>query len=175
MNFEKSVTRILHDEHMRVIGLLNRFEGLLADISAARGLDAAEPGTARLLNELIVALEQDIDRHFRFEEEALFPELEDAGEGDFVEALRADHVSLQAMAKQIAVLAKTAFAHRLAGEEWRKLVQIGRVYVREQTAHAEREEMALLPMLELHLDDDKDAMLWRDYALGEALASAAEQ
>jgi hemerythrin-like domain-containing protein len=147
----------------------------LANVDAAHGLDAAGPGSASLLNELIVALEGDIDRHFRFEEEALFPELEDAGEGDFVEALRADHVSLQAMARQIAVLAKTALADRLVGEEWRKFVQIGRVYAHELIAHTEREEMALLPMLELHLDDDKDAMLWQEYALGEELALAAEQ
>lgn len=175
MNFEKNVNRILHDEHMVVMNLLNRFEGLLANVDAAHGLDVAEPGSAGLLTELITALEGDVDRHFRFEEEALFPELDEAGEGDFVEALRQDHAGLQAMAKQIVTLAKSALADGLDGGQSLKLAQVGRAYVQDLIAHAEREEMALLPMLELHLDDDKDMMLSQEYAFGETLPLAAEQ
>lgn len=175
MNFEKNVNRVLHDEHMEVTSLLNRFDGLLVNVDAERGLDVAEPETARLLSEVAAALEGHIDRHFRFEEEALFPELEEAGEGDFVEALREDHANLVPMARRVAVLLKRALANDLSGDEWLKLARLGRVYVGDLTAHAEREEMALLPLLELHLDDDRDVLLWQDYALGETSTLAAEQ
>lgn len=175
MNFEKNVNRILHDEHMTILNLLNRFDALLAGVEGDRTPDVQEAETNRLLNELVTALEQHVDRHFRFEEEALFPELEEAGEGDFIEALREDHEALQPMAKKVTALVRSALGQGLSGDQWQELVQIGRAYVQDLTVHAEREEVALLPMLELQLDNGKDTMLWQDYALGETPPRAVEQ
>lgn len=174
VEFEKNVNRILHDEHMMVLNLLNRFDAFLKGIGEGRVLNGEEPETVRLLNELITALEQEIDRHFRFEEEALFPELKEAGEDDFAAALQEDHDALRPMAVEIAALARRALSRGLNGEEWRKFRQVGFVYVQDQIAHAEREEAALLPMLEDCLDDEKDIALWSGYADGGSLPQVAE-
>jgi hemerythrin-like domain-containing protein len=174
VEFDKRVNQVLHDEHMAVINLLNRLVAALGQITEASGLDSDNPGTRRLLTELIAAIEGEIDDHFRLEEEKLFPVLDEAGEGDFVAALEEDHEAIRPLARQVAELSRQALDTGLEAGEWFKLRRIGLVFAHDLTAHAEREEMALLPMLEEFLDSEEDIAIWSGHVNGGASAQSAE-
>jgi hemerythrin-like domain-containing protein len=168
VQFEKRVNQLLHDEHMAVLSLMNRFQGALAEGGADAMMDPSDPAVARLLNELVTAIEKEIDGHFRFEEIHLFPELEAAGEADFVTALQEDHDALRPLAEKVSRLAQRALNSGLSSDDWRQFRQLGAVYAQDLMAHAEREEAAMLPMLEECLDEATDTALWQDQADGSS-------
>lgn len=66
MNFSRQVSRTLDEEHRNNLELLGKVEQALA---RATKPDAGLDG---LLRQFAQALEHDIKRHFRFEEESLF-------------------------------------------------------------------------------------------------------
>src|SRR5690606_429484 len=108
--------------------------------------------------------EQDVNRHFDFEERELFTRLADAGEGDIAELLAEEHAAIRAVADELLPLARAAAAGSLGGGGWHTL-QVGALeMVERQVSHSQKETMALLPMLEDLLDDDTDRELAFAYA-----------
>ncbi|MCD6041930.1 MAG: Hemerythrin cation binding domain, partial [Burkholderiales bacterium] len=86
MEFNRHISRRLHEEHVATLALWGRLEAALA----AGRHDAA------LLKSAAASLERELDRHFRFEEAELFPRLAEAGEGDIGELLREEHETIRA-------------------------------------------------------------------------------
>ena len=81
MEFERETTRLLHDEHMAALALLERLEGLLGRHGPRAAPDVGESLVNLLLGDLVATLETETVEHFRFEEETVFPRLAEAGDG----------------------------------------------------------------------------------------------
>ena len=147
MEFQRAISRRLHEEHAATLALWGRVEQSLA----------AGRQDATLMREAAAALAGEIARHFEFEEEQLFPRLAAAGEGDIAGLLTDEHAAIRAAAVQFLALApadpQPAALRPLAFELAERLV-----------SHVQKEEMALLPALEDLLDEDADRELQLAYA-----------
>src|SRR5512139_2393070 len=92
----RQVNRRLHEEHVAVIALCARLEASLA---------SGKPDAA-LLKTALAAIEDEVERHFVFEEAELFPRMKEAGEGDLVELLLEEHAAVRDAARRFAAAAR---------------------------------------------------------------------
>ena len=164
MNYQRQVSRTLDDEHRANLALLDRVE--LAFARAPRSGNAADAELAQLAGALGRHIEQDIGRHFDFEERELFPRMSEAGDGDMAALLAEEHDAIRAVARELAPLASAAAAGTLDDAGWSALKRGALEMVERQVAHIQKETMALLPMLDDLLDEDVDRELAFAYASG---------
>jgi hemerythrin-like domain-containing protein len=162
MNFQRQVSHMLDDEHRTNLDLLGRIEQAFA--RAPRSGAGRDPELARVAAGFARHLEQDVHRHFDFEEQELFTRLADAGEGDIAELLTEEHAAIRTVADEMLPLARAAAAGTLDDGGWNTLKVGALEMVERQVAHIQKETMALLPMLDDLLDDDTDRELAFAYA-----------
>lgn len=155
---------MLHEEHRANLDLLGRAEQALA--RAPRGEGARDPELIKLIGALARNLEQDIERHFGFEERELFPRMSKAGDGEIAMLLTEEHDAIRAVAGELLPLARAAISGSLDAAGWDGLKRGALEMVERQVAHIQKEEMALLPLLDDLLDDETDRRLAFDYAAG---------
>jgi hypothetical protein len=157
---------------MAVIALLRRFAAALDELDGADGADGAtppgpeEPRLAGLFAELAGAIEGEVSGHFAFEEEALFPLLEAAGEGGLGQMLTEEHAEILPLGKRVAALARQFTSAGLDPRDRAEFRRTGRDFAALLSAHAEKEEMALLPLLDEILEPEDDARLAAAYLDG---------
>ncbi|WP_284619117.1 hemerythrin domain-containing protein [Aquabacterium humicola] len=156
MSFSRQTARLLDDEHRANLQLLERVE------RALRGDDA---GLAALAAPLVRQLDHEIGRHFNFEEEALFPLMADAGDGDLATLLAEEHATLREVAAELLPLARAAAAGPLGSEDAAALRRLAAELVERLVAHIQKETMGLLPLLDDLLDDEADRRLAFEYAV----------
>ena len=162
MKFARQVSHVLDTEHRANLELLARIEQALARPQRA----AADPDFARLAATFARIVEQDIGRHFDFEEQQLFPRMADAGEGDIASLLQEEHDSIREVAAEVLPLARAAAAGTLDDAGFEALRRCALELVERQVAHIQKETMALLPLLDDLLDDELDRSLAFEYAAG---------
>ncbi|MCB2040533.1 MAG: hemerythrin domain-containing protein [Rhodoferax sp.] len=158
MSFNRQVGRALDEEHRNYLELLGKLEHSLA---------RAKTGDAELgplMAQFARAMEHDIERHFRFEEESLFPLMRDAGDGEMADLLVDEHETLREVATELLPLARAAAAGPLDAAQWGKLRLHAQEMIERQVAHIQKETMALLPMLDDLLDEQSDRELAFAYA-----------
>lgn len=161
MAFVRQVSRVLDDEHRTQLSLLGQVEQRLA-----RPPGAADAALAALMRQLVQQLRHDVDRHFAFEEEALFPRLSEHGDGGMAALLADEHAVIREVAAELNPLAVAAGEGRLDAAGWRTLTQAAAELVERQVSHIQKETMALLPLLDELLDDEADRELAMAYAEG---------
>jgi hemerythrin-like domain-containing protein len=164
MNFQRQVSRALDGEHRTLLDLLGRVEQALA--RASRGSAAGDPEFARLASAFARHIEQDIGRHFDFEEGELFPRLVDAGDGGIAAILQEEHDAIRAVADEVLPLARAAATGTLDNAGFDALKRGSLEMIERQVAHIQKETMALLPMLDVLLDEDADRELAFAYTSG---------
>ncbi|MDP2371487.1 hemerythrin domain-containing protein [Rhodoferax sp.] len=164
MNFNRQTSHTLHEEHRANLDLLGRAEQALA--RAPRGDGPRAPELVKLVVALARSLEQDINRHFGFEEGELFPRMAEAGDGEIAMLLTEEHEAIREVAEELLPLTRAAAAGTLDGAGWDALKRGALELVERQVAHIQKEEMALLPLLDDLLDDETDRRLAFDYAAG---------
>lgn len=164
MNYQRQVSHALDDEHRTNLDLLGKVEQAFA--RAPRTGAGRDPDLARLAGSFARHLEQDVGRHFDFEENELFTRLTEAGEGDIAELLAEEHQAIREAAETLLPLARDASAGKLDDAGWTQLKVGVAEMVERQVAHIQKETMALLPMLEDLLDDETDRQLAFAYAAG---------
>ena len=153
----RHVSQLLDDEHRTSLALLGRVEQTLA---RAAHLTAFAP----LATAFVRLIEQDIARHFEFEEHELFPRMIDAGDGDIAALLREEHDAIRVVAAELLPLARAAANGALDERSFAELARGAREMVERQVAHIQKETMALLPLLDDLLDEDTDRELAFAYA-----------
>ena len=147
MEFNRHISRRLHEEHGATLALWGKLEASLA----GGKLDAT------LVRIAAAALAEEVERHFRFEEEALFPRLAAAGEGDIAGLLTEEHAAIRAAANAFIALAKADPAQP-------RLKPLALELAERLVSHVQKEEMALLPALDDLLDEATDRELQLAYA-----------
>jgi hemerythrin-like domain-containing protein len=153
MDFVRQVTACLHREHVESLGLLERVEATLAKAPPAVG----DASWARLMGELEANLANDIERHFAFEENALFPLV--GADQDIAQLLAEEHAAIRALAKRIMPLLRPGAA---AGS-WPQFREMALELVERQVSHIQKEEMSLLPVLDDSLDAAQDSEMLSRY------------
>ena len=155
------VSRVLDDEHRNNIALLGKVEH--AFTRATR----IDPELSGLIGQLVRSLEHDINRHFRFEEESLFPKMAESGDDEMAGLLVEEHDSIREVAAELLPLARSAIAGTIDAAGWSQLRLNALELVERQVAHIQKETMALLPLLDDVLDDDTDRELAFAYSSDE--------
>ena len=158
----RHVTQALDTEHRNSLDLLGRVEA--AFTRAPKSGAALDPEIARLASAFARLIEEDVARHFDFEERELFPRMAESGEGDIAELLAEEHDAIRAVAGEILPLARAAATGTLSDADFDALRRGALEMVEREVAHIQKETMALLPMLDDLLDDDTDRELAFAYA-----------
>jgi iron-sulfur cluster repair protein YtfE (RIC family) len=148
MEFNRHISRRLHEEHEATLALWSRVETSLA----------ANRPDAGLLKSAAAALAEELDRHFAFEEAELFPRLAAAGEADIGALLADEHATIRDVGREFIALVKAEPGNA-------RLRPLGLELAERLVAHVQKEEMSLLPSLDDLLDDDADRELSSTYAL----------
>ena len=162
MELQRQISRKLYEEHVAVIDLLGRFGRALGRLGA--GPPAADDAAWRvLLAQVGTALEYEITRHFDLEETQLFPRLHARGEGDLAELLFEDHEVIREVTRPLLGLVARAQAGGLDAAGWRSLKTLGLELVERLSAHAEKEQGALVPLVDEMLDEAEDQEIWTQY------------
>ena len=161
----RQTSRALHEEHRGNLELLGRLEAALgraprrlADTSSAPNAELAQ-----LIGALRRQIEHDVERHFEFEERELFSRMADAGESDIATLLAEEHDAIREVAAELLPLTRAFAEGSLDDAGWQALASGALELVERQVSHIQKEEMALLPLLEDLLDDDTDRQLAMDY------------
>jgi hemerythrin-like domain-containing protein len=160
MNFQRQVSSMLHEAHLAMMGLLGNLEKALA--RAPR----FDPALSGLASQFARALEQDVDRHFNFEEESLFPRMAENGDGDMAALLIEEHGAIREVSAEVLPLARAAGAGTIDEAGWSALRRNSMELIERQVAHIQKETMALLPLLDDLLDDETDRELAFAYSAG---------
>jgi hemerythrin-like domain-containing protein len=160
----RSISRVMHDEHMAVVALLERLERF---ISANRTSmpDASEPSTARLLGDLTAAVEGEIKAHFAFEEEKLFPYLDDGSPSGMTSILMEEHEVILPAGQRLAEIAKAARIGGFTDESWEEFARTGLDFAERLNGHIDKEEMGMIAAIESVIDEETDRTLWSGYAM----------
>ena len=163
MDFQRQITRKLHEEHVNIIALLERFGQSLGRLRAQVPA-AGDPEWNVLLVQLGAALQYEVTRHFALEENQLFPLLRERGEGDLADLLLEEHAAIREVGGPLIDLISRARLGQLDAAGWRMLKAHGLELVERLSSHAQKEQGALVPLVDELLDETTDNMLWTEYA-----------
>lgn len=161
MDLQRQTSRRLHEEHLAVLALLERFGQVLGRLATPPRLD--DTGWNHLLPQLLSAIEHEISAHFDLEEQQLFPILRANGSGDLADLLAEEHVPIRAVSGPLLTLLKRARGTPPEAAQWTALRQLGLELVERLSTHAQMEEGSLVPMVDELLDDETDMDLWNNY------------
>ena len=150
---QTQVAKSLHDEHVAVIALMERLGN-----TVSTALENSDPqALTRLLTDVLAAIEGEIIPHFDFEEQHLFPILDDEGAGDLSELLSDENVVIRALSDQVKLSAKLLLDNDFSAEAWNRFKQPAFEFSDRLSAHASMEEAGLIPLLDDLIDEDQDS------------------
>ena len=157
----RHTSRRLHEEHIAVIALLERFGQALARLGAPPA--ANDPVWSLLLPQLATALEHEITGHFELEEKQLFPRLREHGSGELADLLLEEHGVIREVSRPLLDLLKRARAGSLEAAGWKSLRALGLELVERLSSHAQMEQGSLVPVVDEMLDEATDMEIWNAY------------
>ncbi len=162
-DFTNRVSQILHEEHRATVSLMERLEQLIARYRRGDRPDTGDKAVAGLLSDLATALETEVQRHFAFEEDRLFTYLSAIGEQAIGVHLTDEHKVMRPIGARVAKLAREAAVNGLNPPSWDEFRRSGQELCERLLAHIQKEEMALLPLIEDNMDADTEARLSAEY------------
>ena len=162
--YTNRVCQTLHDEHGETTALMERLELLIARHRRGNPPDLSDRGVVRLLTDLSTGVEAEVQRHFAFEEEHLFPFLNGIGDDAIGAHLTEEHSAMRPIGTLLAGLARMAERDGFTANSWTEFCRLGQELCERMLAHVQKEEMALLPLLEENMDRDTEIRLYQEYA-----------
>ena len=162
MHFENRVCQKLHQEHASVLDLLDRVTQAVARHRDSIP-DAKDPFMAKLMSDLAAELPGEVDRHFTFEEEELFSYLREAGNEGIGRVLTNEHSIIRPIGAELCKVIAEVRVKGFDNKSWAAFRKHGQDLAMSLGPHAQKEDMALLPMLEQVMDADKEAQLYAQY------------
>lgn len=163
MTFANRISQTLHEEHRATIALMERLEQTIAQHRRSAPPDVRDRAMTQLLSDLSIGVEAEVARHFDFEERQLFPYLEAAGDDAIGAHLASEHNAIRPLGLRIAALAREASGQGFDEATWDEFRRVGQELCERMLAHVQKEEMALLPLLDETVDADAEARLYQDY------------
>jgi hemerythrin-like domain-containing protein len=142
---------------------MERLEQLLARGRRGGPPDRTNSSVARLLSDLSTGVAAEVERHFAFEENHLFKYLEAIGDADIGTHLTSEHAAMRPLGARVAELARSAAAKGFEPEEWEEFLRIAQELGDRMLMHVQKEEMALLPVIEENMDPETEGQLYQEY------------
>ena len=158
MEFSRRTAQLLHEDHRATIAMVEALERSDC-IVQARHPDVADASTHDILERTSTALQQEIRGHFAFEENELFTRLEEFGDVEIGEHLREEHRAILPLGEAIVASANAALKDGFSESGWQDFRTRSGELIERLMAHIQKEEMALLPMLDDLLDPETDMQL----------------
>ncbi len=153
------IGQLLHQDHVQAIALLQKLEQFLIGQTSKRPPDVANDAVKALLKDVAYIIDDEITRHFGFEEGHLFPALAEAGETGMTTFLAHEHGMIRPVAQELGVLARAAMQDGFTPESWKQFHSLGLEMVEREVFHIQKEEMGLLSAISALLDPMTDAEL----------------
>lgn len=163
MDFSSRISQLLHDEHCATVALMERLEQLLARHKPANPPDAGDRSVLQLLSELSTAMEAEVEHHFTFEEDHIFAYLTAMGDDEISAHLADEHAAIRPLGTRIAAIAREVPGRGFDVATWEEFRRVGQELCERMLAHVQKEEMALLPLLEENLDPEAEMRLLEQY------------
>lgn len=161
--FTNRISQTLHEEHCATIALMERLEQLM--VRHRRGPpDVKERSVTQLMCDLSTGVEAEVERHFTFEETKLFSYLVEIGDTEISAHLTDEHNAMRPLGRRVAALARDGVAQGFDQDRWTEFCRLGQELCERMLAHVQKEEMALLPLLDEMLDSETDTRLYQDHA-----------
>jgi hemerythrin-like domain-containing protein len=161
--FNNRISQRLHDEHCATVALMERLEQLIARYRRGGMPDVGEAAVKKLLSDLSVEITSEVERHFAFEETHLFPQLEAAGDAAIGAHLTDEHRAIRPLGARIAALAREAAAQGFDAGRWEEFRRLGQELTERLLTHVQKEEMALLPLIDDAMDTATEERLYLEY------------
>lgn len=163
MSFGNRISQTLHDEHDATLALMQRLEHLIARHRRNGAPDVADAAVAKLLSDLSTGVETEFQRHFSFEEDELFTYLRANGEEALGAHLTDEHAVIRPIGVRLAELARGATKTGFDETKWEEFCRLGQDLSGLMQGHVQKEEMALLPLIEDSMDAQTEARLFEEY------------
>jgi hemerythrin-like domain-containing protein len=157
------VSQTLHQEHAATVALMERLEQFLVRHRRGAMPDTNDRSVAQFLADLSIALTAEVERHFAFEENKLFPYLAATGDEAIGLHLTDEHRAIRPLSVRLASLARDASTRGFNADEWQDFSRVGQELYERMLIHVQKEEMALLPLLDEAMDADTEARLYEEY------------
>ena len=162
MAFARRITEIMHEEHMTTLAMIADVEGLLAG-GKQHPPDVTAIATRSTLGQFAAAIEDEVRKHFAFEEDHLFPRLADSGDAALGQELIHEHEAILPIGLHLTALAKRALEEGFSADDWSEFFAQGGEFVARLQPHVDKEEKALLPILDEIIDREADFELCEMY------------
>jgi len=163
MSFTNRISQALHEEHSATVALVERLERLIARHRRGGPPDTGDGAVAKLLSDLSTSIEGEVQRHFAFEEGRLFTYLSAIGEEAIGAHLTDEHNVMRPLGARVAELAAGATTTGFDGPKWEEFCRVGQELCERLLGHVQKEEMALLPLIEETMDPETEARLVQEY------------
>ncbi|MCP4182948.1 MAG: hemerythrin domain-containing protein [Hyphomicrobiales bacterium] len=162
MSFTCRTAQLLHEDHQATVGVIEDLDRIIA--RAKRSLpDINDPAVKATLTKAAASISDEVSRHFSFEEDELFTMLEEMGDAQIGAHLREEHAILLPLGNQVASLARAALSEGFSEIAWKEFRAKAVELIERMITHIQKEEMALLPVLEELLDPETDLALSTAY------------
>jgi len=163
MGFVRRTPQLLHEDHQRTIEVVEALDRMIA--RAGRGMpDARDSANRSTLEKTANTILAEISNHFSFEETELFTRLEAAGDVAISTHLRDEHEAILPLGLMVAELARSALDDGFSDAGWASFRSAAGEMTERMLTHIQKEEMALLPMLDDLLEPEEDMELSTAYA-----------
>lgn len=157
---QTQIGALLHQDHMSTIETLQGLEELLGK---HRKTPVVDDDLRFQLKRLARTLKAEVEKHFGFEENHLFPVFVEQGETGIVMMLTHEHRSILPLALQVADIAVAAQEQGFTDETWRNFRDAGGELVEREIFHIQKEEMGLLAAISALVEPEVDARLADTY------------
>jgi hemerythrin-like domain-containing protein len=157
------ITQRLGEEHRATVSVMERLAALIT--SQRREAPEAGGGSAasHLLRELAGGVESEVMRHFDFEEQSLFALLEASGEAEIGAHLTEEHAAMRPLWERLAALARAGATAGFGEAGWSEFQRVGLELCERMLAHIQKEDIALLPLIEDSMDAETEQRLYDLY------------
>lgn len=158
MDFSRRTAQLLHEDHAATIALLEELEEVIRK-AGRHHPDTADASVRKTLTRAAAMIEREVRGHFEFEENELFPRLEEAGDVGIGAHLREEHAALLPLGEEMGRRAAEALKSGFTDDGWKTFRNGAGQLIEMMYAHIQKEEMGLLPALEDVLEPEEDMEL----------------
>lgn len=156
--------RMLHEEHVRTLALMNALDTRTTGGSGERPVDPADSDDRQLLEEAVAAIDEEVNQHFGFEESVLFPLIADRGAGDMTRLLTLEHAVISPLGRRLSKVVVGALESGFDDPGWSEFREVAQELVDRVTFHLQKEEMGIIQRLSLFFAPETDRRLADQYA-----------
>jgi iron-sulfur cluster repair protein YtfE (RIC family) len=152
----------LHAAHQNTLTVLGDLQELIEN-HRHRPPELAQPQHRLLIDALLSMIDLDLLKHYRFEEQVLFPHLAAAGLSPVFDMLLLEHDSVRTIAAELREVTLAALAEGFSADSWTAFCRLIEDLAFSVTFHIQKEEAGVIRQLPLLLRLEEDTVLEEAY------------